>query len=323
MRSGHLTGFIERIKKSNLFGAISIALALLVTMLILKPGYLSSTNCIAIIKVLSVTALVGFSQMIVIASGGMNVSVGATGALCAVITGGVMDQWGISAIVALVIGLLTGVICGVINGLLIYRAGGVGTAFFLTTLATSSVFQGINLMITSGNPFYGIDPAFFALGDTEIFGIPLSFYLVLVIAFVIAFVFRKLKIGRQILAYGSNPKSAQLYGISKFKVVMLSNIMASIIAAIAGMVALIRIQAAQPNMGTDWMLISFAAPLIGGTRLAGGRVNVFGAIIGAIALTIISNGLVHLAVDVYWNTLIYGCVILLAVTVDRLRYIRA
>lgn len=305
---------------SSVFGALMITIILLAVMLSLKPEYLASTNVNAIMKVLSVTAMIGFSQMVVIATGGLNVSVGATGALSAVLAGGVMERMGAGGGTALLVGLLAGILCGAINGLLIYRAGGIGTAFFLTTLATASVFQGINLMITSGSPFYDIDPRFIAFGDTRIFGIQQSFYYVIVIAILLTFMFKKMKIGRQILAYGSNPKASGLYGISKFKVVMFSNMIAGFLAASAGMIALIRIQAAQSNMGTDWMLISFAGPLIGGTKLDGGRINVLGAIIGGIVLTIIANGLVHLAIDVYWNKLIYGCVILLAVAIDRLRY---
>ncbi len=322
MNKSNIKKIWYQITQSSVFGALMITIILLVTMVSLKPQYLASTNINAIMKVLSVTVMIGFSQMVIIATGGLNVSVGATGALSAILAGGIMEQMGAPGSVAILIGLSTGILCGAINGLLIYRAGGVGTAFFLTTLATASVFQGINLMITSGSPFYDIDPRFIAYGDTRIFGIQQSFYYVIFIGILLSFMFKKLLIGRQILAYGSNPKAAGLYGISKFKVVMFSNMIAGFLAASAGMIALIRIQAAQSNMGADWMLISFAGPLIGGTKLDGGRINVIGAIIGGVVLTIIANGLVHLAIDVYWNKLIYGCVILLAVAIDRLRFIK-
>jgi len=124
------------------------------------------------------------------------------------------------------------------------------------------------------------------------------------------------------LAFGGNNKAAELYGVSKFKVVLASCMIASVLASVAGILAMIRIEAAQPNMGADWMLLSFAAPLIGGTRNSGGKVNVLGTILGAFALTIITNALIHLKVNVLWNELIYGTIILLAVTIDRIRYIR-
>ncbi len=316
----------SKLTKSSLFGALIIVIVLLGVMLIIKPTYLSPTNIYVLAKVLTVTAVVGFSQMIVISSGGLNLSIGATGALSAVIAGWAMTAQGLPWWVGVLMGLGVGILCGVVNGLLIYRAGGVGVAFFLITLATASVFQGLNFTITKGNPFYGPDgkmaSAFLAMGNTKILGLPASFFIMIAIAVLLILLYSKMKLGRQILAFGASNKAAQLYGVSKFKVVLSANIIASLLAAIAGILAMIRIEAAQPNMGADWMLMSFAAPLIGGTRQAGGKVNVLGAILGAFSLTIISNALVHLKVDIYWNQLIYGMIILLAVTIDRLRYIR-
>lgn len=302
-----------------MFNAVVIVIFLLSIMIVLKQNYLSKENIYQLTKVLTVTALIGFSQMICIASGGLNVSVGATGALCAILAGGAMEVYDLSAGWALLLGVSGGAICGLFNGLLIYRAGGIGVAFFLTTLATMSVFQGLNYTITSGRPFYGIKPEFLAIGDTNILGLPSSFFIMLLVATILIFMFQKLVIGRQILAFGANSKSAELYGVSKFKVVVISSIIAGVLAAVAGLMALIRIEAAQPSMGSDWMLLSFAATLIGGTRLSGGKVNVIGVIVGAAALTIINNSLIHLQVNVYWNALIYGLVILLASSMDRIR----
>lgn len=312
--------------KSSTFSSAAIVVVLLVIMLFIKPTYLSANNIYALAKVMTVTAIVGFSQMVVISCDGLNLSIGSTGALSAVIAGWAMSVAGLPWWLGILMGLLIGVVCGVLNGLLIFRAGGVGVAFFLTTLATSSVYQGINLMITGGNPFYGpdgkLDKVFMAIGNTKILGLPSSFFIMIIIALLLMLMYKKLSIGRQVLSFGANYKAAELYGVSKFKVVMSANIIAAVLASIAGILAMIRIEAAQPNMGADWMLLSFAAPLIGGTRNSGGKVNVIGAILGALALTIINNALIHLKVDVYWNELIYGVIILLAVTIDRVRYIK-
>lgn len=316
----------RKITKSSTFSSALIVIVLLGIMLIIKPGYLSGTNIYTLVKVMTVTAMVGFSQMVIIGCNGLNLSVGATGALSAVIAGWAMTIAGMPWWAAVLLGLATSVVCGVINGLLIYRAGGVGVAFFLITLATSSVFKGVTLTITSGNPYYGpdgkMDPAFLALGNTKLLGLPSSFFIMLAVAVLLILMYRRLAAGRQMLAFGANYKAAELYGVSRFKVVLFSNIVAGLLAGLAGILAMIRIEAAQPNMGADWMLMSFAAPLIGGTRNSGGKINVIGAILGALALTIISNALVHLKMDVYWRELIYGIIILLAVTIDRIRYIR-
>lgn len=307
---------------SNTFSVLIIIAIMLTVMIIIKPDYLSASNIATLSKVLAVTAIVGFSQMISISSGGMNVSIGATGALSAIIAGWMMEVAGIPTLLALLSGLIVGVICGVINGYLIYRNGGVGVASFLVTLATASVFTGINLTITQGRPFHKIPDSFISIGNSMFLGLPKSAYIMLVLAIALFLGYKYLNTGKQVLAFGANPKAAQLYGISKFKTLMVVNITAGILAAAAGLIVVMRISAAQPDIGSEWMLLSFAAPLIGGTRMAGGKVSILGTILGAVVLTIVTNALVHLKVDVYWNQLINGLIILLIVATDRMRKIK-
>lgn len=309
----------KKIRKSNGFSVSLIIICMIAVMCIIKRNYLSADNISALLKVLAVTSLVGSSQMISIASGGMNVSIGSTGAMSAIFCGLLMQNAGLPVPAAIFIGLLTGAGCGVINGLLIYRNGGVGVASFLTTLATNSVFTGIIYMITTGHGVSKIPASFVAIGNTKLGAIPTSMIVMLVILILIYLLFRYTGWGKQILAFGANPKSAELYGISRFRTIMRVNILASVIAAVAGMMVVMRVGTAQPDIGSDWMLQSFAAPLIGGTRQAGGKVNVFGVILGAFVLTIIQNALVHLGVDVYWTELINGVVIIVIMVLDRLR----
>jgi ribose transport system permease protein len=146
-------------------------------------------------------------------------------------------------------------------------------------------------------------------------------YVMLGIAVVVWAFFRYAGLGRRILAIGSNMHAAELYGISVKGTTITAHIFSGILAAAAAILLVARIGSAQTDIGSDWMMFSFAAPIIGGTRQAGGKVNVPGAVVGAVVLSIIANALVHLKIDVYWMTFIQGCIILLAVTVDRLRYI--
>lgn len=309
----------KKIRKTNAFSVSIIILCMIAVMCILKRNYLSADNMSALLKVLAVTSLVGTSQMISIASGGMNVSIGATGAMSAIFSGLLMQNAGVSVPVAVLAGLMTGVGCGIINGLLIFRNGGVGVASFLTTLATNSVFTGIIYMITTGHGVSKIPSSFVAIGNSKIGPVPTSIIIMLIILTLVYIMFRYTSPGRQILAFGANPKAAELYGISRFRTIMLVNVLASMIAAIAGMLVVMRVGTAQSDIGSDWMLQSFAAPLIGGTRQAGGKVVVFGVILGSLVLTIIQNALVHLGVDVYWTELINGVVIIAIMALDRLR----
>ena len=317
-----LRSVIKRLFSSSIYTVILIIVIMLFLMILIKPDYLSASNIATLSKVLAITAIVGLSQMISISSGGMNVSIGATGALSAIITGWLFEVIGMSVLPAVILGLLVGVICGAINGYLIYRNGGVGVSSFLATLATASVFTGINLTITQGRSFQKIPDSFISIANILFLGLPISIYIMGVIAIFLYLAYKYLNIGRQILAFGANPKAAQLYGISKLKILLVVNISASILAAIAGLIVVMRINAAQPDIGSEWMLLSFAAPLIGGTRLAGGKVNILGAILGAIVLTVVTNSLVHLRVDVYWNQLINGLIILSVVAIDRMRTIK-
>lgn len=309
----------KKIRKTNAFSVSIIILCMIAAMCIIKRNYLSADNMSALLKVLAVTSLVGTSQMISIASGGMNVSIGATGAMSAIFSGLLMQDAGVAVPLAVLVGLLTGIGCGIINGLLIYRNGGVGVASFLTTLATNSVFTGIIYMITTGHGVSRIPVSFVAIGNSKIGPVPTSMLIMLIILTLVYIMFRYTSPGRQILAFGANPKAAELYGISRFRTIMLVNVLAGLIAAIAGMLVVMRVGTAQPDIGSDWMLQSFAAPLIGGTRQAGGKVVVFGVILGALVLTIIQNALVHLGVDVYWTELINGVVIIAIMALDRLR----
>lgn len=309
----------KKIRKSNTFSVSIIILCMFAVMCIIKRNYLSADNISALLKVLAITSLVGVSQMISIASGGMNVSIGATGAMSAIFSGLLMQNAGVPVPAAILIGILTGVACGTVNGLLIFRNGGVGVASFLTTLATNSVFTGIIYMVTTGHGVSKIPKEFVAVGNTKIGPVPTSVLIMLAILTLVYLMFKYTSPGRQILAFGANPKAAELYGISRFRTIMLVNVLASIIAAVAGMMVVMRVGTAQPDIGSDWMLQSFAAPLIGGTRQAGGKVVVFGVILGALVLTIIQNALVHLGVDVYWTELINGIVIIAIMALDRLR----
>jgi Ribose/xylose/arabinose/galactoside ABC-type transport systems, permease components len=284
-----------------------------------KGEFFTWVNFTVLAGAFSITALVGLSQMIIIGSGGMNLSVGSIGGLVGVIAGSLMDRFGAPAIVSILVGLSVGAVCGIINGLLIVRSGCSGVASFLVTLATASVFKGINQGITNGTPFYNLQKNFVAIGNNNFLGIPILLWVMLVIAVGVGLGLKYTGIGRQILAVGGNIKSAELSGIRVKRVIIMANVFSGLLSAIAAILLVARLGSAQPDVGSDWMLFSFAAPLIGGTRLAGGKINTTGTILGAILLALISNGLVHLNVDVYWMTLIQGAIIFISVAVERIR----
>lgn len=313
---------IKRIVFSDSFSVFMIIMLMTVGMLMYSGQFLQSENLRSLMRVFSVTAVIGLAQMTVMSTGGMNVAVGQIGGLGAILSGVCMVWFGLPVWLTIPLVLLLGCACGTMNGVFTLRVGGVGVASFLATLATSSVFAGITLTITKAKPIYDIPDAFIAIGGGTLWGIPSSIFIMIVISVILWWFFRYLGIGKQMLAFGGNSRAAELYGVRQTNVVMTAHIISGVLAVTAGMMTVMRIQSSQPNIGTDWMLMSMAAPLLGGTRNTGGKVNVLGTILGAVVLAIIANALVHMAADVYWTTLINGLVILAIAALDRIRSAR-
>ena len=312
----------QRLKGSRLLG-ILIFLFLLCTALSLgTPNFFSEYNARVIMMSAMITAVVGLSQMVIIATGGMNLSVGYIGGLTAIFCASAMQDWGLSTPVAILIGLGLGTLAGLVNGVLISRLGGTSIMSFLITLATSFAFQGISQGYSQANSYVRLNADFCAVGSAEFLGMPLLAYVMLLIVFAVWILFKYTGLGRQILAFGANTRAATLFGVRPGRTIIFANTISGFLAACAGIMLSARMGTATIDIGLNWMLFSFAAPIIGGTRQTGGEVNVWGVVIGAIILSTIENGIVHLNINVYWNELIRGVVILLAIVVDTIRNTR-
>lgn len=305
--------------QSSSAGVLIAILILVTTLALTTHDYASIVNVAVVTEIVATTAIVGMAQMVIVGSGGMNLSVGAIGGLVGVATGGLMNALGVPPPLAILVGLAAGALCGLFNGWIITRLGVSGVVAFLVTLASGSVFTGVILGITKSVPFYNLPEQFKFMGNTRIQGIPLMFFIMLFVAFLVDAMFRRVKIGRQILALGGNIKAAELSGVPVHQVVIIAHMISGALAGFAGILLISRLGSAHPDVGKDWMLGSFAGPIIGGTRLAGGKVSVVGAVLGAILLALIANALVFLNIDVYWNTFIQGLIILSAVGLDRVR----
>jgi ribose transport system permease protein len=301
--SGILAGVI--------LGAIALSFA--------NPQFLSEFNWFVMLRSICVSLLVAFSQMIMLGVGQMNLSVGALGGLVAIIAGGLMDAWGVPVIPAIIIAILAGGIAGLINGWLTVKTGING---FIVTLATGSAFAGINLGLTKAVPFYKLPAAFVAFGAGRIGLFPLLLIVPLIVTVLLALFLLRTVQGRYLLAVGGNSHAAELSGISVSRAIMTAHLISGLTAAAAGVLAVAQLGSAQPTIGSDWLLISFAAPIIGGASLLGGSVSIAGTLIAVLLIGLIQNGMVLLAVDPYWVTFLLGGLILGAVWINRYRAIR-
>jgi len=313
----------KKFEFNNTIGVLMVIVIFAIVLSFISKTFLTVDNFVVVMRNASVTILVGIAQMLVISGGGLNVAVGAIGGLAAVICGALIQRAGVPWGLSILIAVLAGTLCGVINGFLIVGLGGTGEIAWLTTLATSSVFTGMSLGITHAKPFYDLPAGYDLIGAYNFFNvIPLMIIISLVISILVLLMYKYTSFGRQLLALGGNAKAASLSGIKVNRILVIDHMLSAAVASCAGILFSTRLGSINPDIGGDWMLYSFAAPLIGGTRLDGGRVNVVGAILGGLLLQMISNGVVHMRVNVYLVELMEGLIILAAVGVDRIRAIR-
>jgi ribose transport system permease protein len=306
---------IRRFFRDSWGGLLVIVLLFTFVMALVSQQFLSNFNMFVILRDVSTLLLIGFAQMIVLAIGQMNLSLGGIGGLVVVITGGLMEvyHWPIWA--AVLAGLLVGVLSGILNGVLITRTG---INSFIVTIATASIFFGSNLGMTQAQPFYNIPAAYKAFGQARWgFQPHMSAITIGVIILMTLFIYRMIY-GRYILAVGGNAHAAETSGIPVRRTVILAYVISGVLAAIAGMLWSAQLSTAQPMIGQTWLLPSFAVPIIGGVALSGGSVSIGGTVLAAFLIAIINNALVHLQIDPYYVQFLLGLLILGAVGINRL-----
>jgi ribose transport system permease protein len=301
---------------SGLAVAILVGAAVLA---VIAPNFLTEFNIYVMLRSFCVALLVGFAQMVTLGVGQMNIAVGALGGLVAIALGGLMEVYGLPIIVAVPIALLIGAAGGVINGLLTVRTGING---FIITLATASAFTGINLDITESIPFYKMPPALVAFGEQRIGAFPYLLVAPVIVAALLGLFFARTVPGRQLLAYGGNAQAAELSGIPRERTIVMAHVLSGLLAAGAAILAVAQLGSAQPSIGSDWLLLSFAAPIIGGAALTGGHVSVLGTLFAVVLIALIENGMVLAKVDPYWVQFLLGALILAAVGLNRWRAVK-
>jgi ribose transport system permease protein len=311
---------IQRFLAAEWSSLLIVAVIMMALMTIITPRFLNFDNQAILTRSLAPLLLVAFAQAIVIGIGQMNLAVGAIGGLIAVLFGGMLEVWGLPIPVAIAIGFLCGLFAGTLSGAIIAFSGING---FIVTLAMLSVFKGLNLGITKSIPFYEMPEALVWFGEARI-GPFAAILVVPVISLAALAWFLKYSLpGRQILAVGGNAHAAGLAGISVNRVTILAHAISGALAGIAGMVSVARLGVGQPTIGGDWLLASFAAPVIGGAILAGGHIPIAGTILGVLVIILIENLLVLYGINPLYNEFFVGALILLAVGFNHWRALKA
>ena len=312
--------FLNRLFDNDWVGPALVCLIAVVVISVLQPSFLSPFNILVLLSAISVNMVIALGQLVIIAIGQMNLALGAFGGLVAICFAGIMEHYGVPPAIALLIGLAIGTAAGAASGFVIARTG---ISAFIITLAGLQIFKGINLGITEAQPFYGVPQSVKDFGNHAIFG-PVPW---LVVPMILAslgmwYLFNRLRIGRYILAVGGNRTAAELSGINVTATIIWAHAISGLLAAVAGMMLVARLQIGQPTIGDDWLISSFAAPVIGGAVLAGGHVSVVGTFFGVVIIAIITQALVLFAIDPFVVQIVLGALILWAVGINRFREVR-
>lgn len=276
-------------------------------------SFLTEHNLINILQQSSINACVALGMTLVIISGGIDLSVGPTAALSAVLTATMITS-GVSMPVAFAGGLVTGLICGFVNGALIAWAG---LQPFIVTLGTLSLYRALALIFTNGIPVLGLPTSFRGLFNGSVGPLPVPVVIVAFVSFVAWFVLRKTPLGEYILAVGGNEEAARIAGVPIARTKIVTYMISGALAFLAAMILIGRLGAAEPVLGNLWELDAIAAAAIGGASLMGGKGSVVGTLLGAIVLGEMRNGLTLLNVQAFYQLLATGLIIIVAMLVDR------
>ncbi|WP_394121522.1 ribose ABC transporter permease [Planococcus donghaensis] len=288
---------------------------IIVIITILNPGFLSVSNLMNVLRQVSINALIAFGMTFVILTGGIDLSVGATLALTGAVSAGMMAS-GVDPIFAMLLGLLLGAVLGAINGVIIAKGK---VAPFIATLATMTIYRGLTLVYTDGRPISGLGDSltFQMLGKGYFFGIPIPVVTMIVSFAILYFILKKTTFGRRVYAVGGNEEASILSGINADRIKIYVYSLLGLLAALASLILTSRLNSAQPTAGEMFELDAIAAVVLGGTSLTGGRGWIVGTLIGALIIGVLNNGLNLIGVPSFFQQVVKGAVILLAVLLDR------
>jgi ribose transport system permease protein len=278
---------------------------------ILTSSFYSPGNLLDILLQSSINAMIAVGMTLVVMARGIDLSVGSVVGLTSMITASLLP---INPLLGMVAGVVLGTVCGLINGVLIAK---LKLPDFIVTLGMLSIYRGAALIFTDGKPIYGIDATFRAVFAGDVAGIPTPVILAVAIALVAFLVVRYTALGEQIIAVGGNEEAARLAGINIDRVKICVYAISGLLATFAGFVLIGRIGAAEPIGGTGFELQAIGAAVIGGASLFGGEGNPLGALVGALTLGAMQNGLTLLNVPSFWQLVATGVVVIVAVFADQ------
>jgi ribose transport system permease protein len=289
-------------------------IALFIILSVVSPNFLTATNLASVARQTAVINILALGMTMIIIAGGIDLSVGSSLALAGLLGCMTMAKHGIPA--GLLVGLLAGALCGLANGTL---TTALRVSPFIVTLGTMGIYRGLALIISKGLPVSDIPASYSYLAEGTLAGIPFVLWLLAACAVVVHVILEHTRLGRYAFSIGSNPEAVYYAGVPvRFHTTAVYAI-AGLLAGLAGMIESSRLMTGQPTSGQGYELTAIAAVVIGGGSLRGGEGSVLGTLVGAFIMGLLANGSDLLGTNPYWQQVIIGAVIILAVAFDELR----
>ena len=296
-------------------GILLVLVLLVLLMAVLAPNFLSVSNGINVARSVSINAILAAGMTLIILTGGIDLSVGSILGVSGV-TGVLLWTNGVPTPLALVGGILVGALAGAVNGAFVARFA---LPAFIVTLGSMTYLRGLSYSLLDGQPLVATELGYRGVGNGSIAGIPQPVVIMVAVYAVLWFVLERTRFGRHVYAVGGNSEGARLAGINVKRVLMTVYMIGGATAGVAGVIFSARVLSAQPTAGNGYELDAIAAVVLGGTALAGGRGRILGTLIGAVIIGVLSNGLVLMNVPFFYQLIIKGVVIILAIGLDSLK----
>ena len=314
---------LDRSKLSKFQSTIAL-LILCIALSLLSDKFLTVDNGWNVLRQISVNICISVGMTLVVLTAGIDLSVGSILAFSGAVAAGLLKSGisfpendlfiGFTLLGTILAGVATGSFLGFFNGWVITKFK---VPPFVATLAMLTVARGFTMLWTKGYPISSLGTNFAYIGTGWFLGIPILVWIAVVVVIAAMIISNKTALGRYIHAIGGNENAAKLSGINIDKVKIIVYTLAGALAAIGGIMVTSRLDSAQPNAGMSYELDAIAAVVIGGTSLSGGRGTIIGTVLGAIIIGVLNNGLVLLDVSPFWQQVVKGMVILLAVMIDK------
>ncbi len=290
--------------------------AMCIILTLMSPVFFTANNILNVLRQVSSNANIALGMTLVILTGGIDLSVGAVVAIAGTMAAGFIALSGLPVWMALCLGLLIGIAIGCFNGTVIAKTG---MPPFIVTMAMLTMARGLVYVYTGGLPIRTLDPIFNKVGSGYLGPIPFPVIYTIILYIAVMILLYRTKLGRHIYAVGGNREAARFSGINIARVEIVVYTIIGFLSAVTGIVLCARMYSGQPTIGNGFELDAIAAVVLGGTSFSGGIGTIGGTIIGVLVIGVLNNGLNLLGVSSFWQLIVKGAVILLAVYIDTLK----